>query len=51
MPDFDFAVPGVTSISADLHKYGYAPKNASVVLYRERELRKHAFFVCSSTSM
>jgi sphinganine-1-phosphate aldolase len=30
---FDFSVPGVTSISADLHKYGYAPKNASVVCY------------------
>lgn len=48
--DFDFSVPGVTSISADLHKYGYAPKNASVVLYRDRELRKHAWFVCSSTT-
>jgi len=48
--DFDFSVPGVTSISADLHKYGYAPKNASVVLYRNRDLRKHAWFVCSSTT-
>ncbi len=48
--DFDFSVPGVTSISADLHKYGYAPKNASVVLYRNRELRRHAWFVCSSTT-
>lgn len=47
---FDFSVPGVTSVSADLHKYGYAPKNASVVLYRDRELRKHAWFVCSSTT-
>jgi sphinganine-1-phosphate aldolase len=50
LPDFDFSVPGVTSISADLHKYGYAPKNASVVLYRNRELRKFAWFVCSSTT-
>ena len=50
LPDFDFSVPGVTSISADLHKYGYAPKNASVVLYRDRDLRKHAWFVCSSTT-
>jgi glutamate/tyrosine decarboxylase-like PLP-dependent enzyme len=33
IPDFDFAVPGVTSISADLHKYGYAAKGASTVLY------------------
>lgn len=48
--DFDFSVPGVTSISADLHKYGYAPKNASVVLYRDRDLRKHAWFVCSETT-
>lgn len=50
LTDFDFSVEGVTSISADLHKYGYAPKNASVVLYRNRDLRKHAWFVCSSTT-
>ena len=31
---FDFAVEGVTSISADVHKYGYASKGASVILYR-----------------
>jgi sphinganine-1-phosphate aldolase len=48
--DFDFSVPGVTSISADLHKYGYTPKNASVILYHNRELRKFAWFVCSSTT-
>ncbi len=48
--DFDFSLPGVTSISADLHKYGYTPKNASVILYRNRDLRKHAWFVCSSTT-
>jgi len=48
--DFDFSVPGVTSISADLHKYGYAPKNASVLVYRNRDLRSHAWFVCSSTT-
>ena len=48
--DFDFSVEGVTSVSADLHKYGYAPKNASVICYRDRELRKHAWFVCSSTT-
>jgi glutamate/tyrosine decarboxylase-like PLP-dependent enzyme len=40
-PDFDFSVPGVTSISMDFHKYGYTPKNASMVLYRSRELRRH----------
>lgn len=49
--DFDFSVPGVTSISADLHKYGYTPKNASVILYLNRELRKYAWFVCSSTTL
>lgn len=49
--DFDFSVPGVTSISADLHKYGYTPKNASIILYRNRELRKYAWFVCSSTTL
>ena len=47
---FDFSVDGVTSISADMHKYGYAPKNASVLLYRSRELRKHAIFTCSGTT-
>lgn len=50
LQDFDFSLPGVTSISADLHKYGYTPKNASVILYRNRDLRKHAWFVCSSTT-
>lgn len=44
VPPFDFAVPGVTSMSADLHKYGYAAKGASVVLYRNPELRKHQYF-------
>ncbi len=44
IPPFDFQVEGVSSISADLHKYGYIPKGASVVLYRTGELRKHQFF-------
>ena len=44
VPDFDFAVPGVTSISADLHKYGYCVKGASVVLYRNAALRRGQFF-------
>jgi glutamate/tyrosine decarboxylase-like PLP-dependent enzyme len=47
VPEFDFTVPGVTSISADLHKYGYAAKGASVVLYKNKELRKHQIFACS----
>ncbi len=45
VPDFDFKVPGVTSMSVDLHKYAYAAKGASVVLYRNKELRRHQYFV------
>jgi sphinganine-1-phosphate aldolase len=45
VPPFDFSVPGVTSMSADLHKYGYAAKPASVVLYRTPELRRRQMFV------
>ena len=48
--DFDFSLPGVTSMSVDMHKYGYAPKNASVLLYRNRDLRQHAIFTCSATT-
>jgi sphinganine-1-phosphate aldolase len=44
VPDFDFQVPGVTSISADLHKYGYASKGASLLLYRNRGIRRHQLF-------
>ena len=44
VPDFDFAVPGVWSISADLHKYGMTPRNASLLLFREAALREHAQF-------
>ncbi len=44
VPPFDFSVDGVTSISADLHKYGFAAKGASVVLYKTPELRRHQFF-------
>jgi glutamate/tyrosine decarboxylase-like PLP-dependent enzyme len=45
VPPFDFSVPGVTSMSADLHKFGYAAKPASVVLYRTPELRREQMFV------
>ncbi|MCX8112092.1 MAG: aspartate aminotransferase family protein [Bacteroidia bacterium] len=45
LPPYDFRVEGVTSMSADLHKYGYTPKGASVVLYRDRQLRRYQFFV------
>ena len=47
VPDFDFQVPGVSSISMDLHKYAYTPKGASLVLYRNKDLRKHQLFACS----
>jgi glutamate/tyrosine decarboxylase-like PLP-dependent enzyme len=47
VPEFNLSVPGVTSLSVDLHKYGYAAKNASVILYRDRELRRHQMFACS----
>lgn len=48
IPAFDFSVAGVSSISMDLHKYAFAAKGASVVLYRDRELRRHQIFSCSS---
>jgi sphinganine-1-phosphate aldolase len=47
VPPFDFAVPGVTSMSADLHKYGFAAKGASTVMYRTAALRRHQFYVYS----
>ncbi|KMU88857.1 sphingosine-1-phosphate lyase 1 [Coccidioides immitis H538.4] len=42
---FDFRLPGVTSISVDTHKYGFAPKGNSVVLYRDRVLRSYQYFI------
>lgn len=45
VPPWDFRVDGVTSISADVHKLGYAPKGASVVLHRTKELRRYQTFV------
>jgi len=44
IPPFDFRIPGVTSISADTHKYGYSLKGTSVLLYRNPELRKYQYF-------
>lgn len=41
---FDFRVKGVTSISADVHKYGYAAKGVSVLLYRNEEIRRSQYF-------
>ena len=45
VPEYDFRVPGVSSISLDAHKYGYAPKGVSIILYRKRNLRRKQFFV------
>jgi glutamate/tyrosine decarboxylase-like PLP-dependent enzyme len=47
VPAWDFRVPGVTSISADLHKYGYAAKGASVLLWRSMDFMRHQFFVAT----
>ena len=44
IPAYDFRLPGVTSISADTHKYGYAPKGTSVILYRGLALRRYQYF-------
>ncbi|MEM7184874.1 MAG: aminotransferase class V-fold PLP-dependent enzyme [Spirochaetota bacterium] len=44
VPLFDFRLPGVTSMSVDTHKYGYAAKGTSVVLYRSKELRHFQYF-------
>ncbi|MCA9720180.1 MAG: aspartate aminotransferase family protein [Myxococcales bacterium] len=44
VPEFDLSVPGVSSISIDFHKYAFAPKGASIVLYRDAALRRHQIF-------
>merc|ERR1719228_917377 len=41
---FDFRVPGVTSISADTHKYGFAPKGSSTILYSSKKYRNFQYF-------
>lgn len=47
VPPFDFRLPGVTSISVDTHKFGYAAKGTSVILYRGRELRRYQYFTAT----
>jgi sphinganine-1-phosphate aldolase len=47
---FDFRLRGVTSISCDTHKYGFAPKGNSTVLYRTEKLRSYQYFVDPSWS-
>jgi len=50
IPVFDFRLPGVTSISADTHKYGYALKGSSVVAFRDRALRNAQYFYVTDWS-
>ena len=45
LPEWDFRVPGVSSISADIHKFGYGSKGASVLLFRDMDFLKHQFFI------
>jgi sphinganine-1-phosphate aldolase len=44
VPPFDFSVPGVTSVSVDLHKYAYCPKGTSVLLHASADLRRAQYF-------
>ena len=50
IPVFDLRAPGVTSMSADLHKYGFAAKGASTVTYRDISYLKHQKFVSQDWS-
>ncbi|MDR1512778.1 MAG: aminotransferase class V-fold PLP-dependent enzyme [Propionibacteriaceae bacterium] len=47
LPAWDFRVPGVTSIAADLHKFGFAPKGVSVLLQRGRDHQRRQHFACA----
>ena len=47
---FDFRIPGVTSLSMDLHKYGFAPKGISMMLLRDGALRESQYFACATWS-
>nr|CCA15103.1 unnamed protein product [Albugo laibachii Nc14] len=44
LPKYDFVLPGVTSMSCDAHKYGYAAKGTSLVLYRNKTIRNYQYF-------
>jgi len=46
--EWDFRLPGVTSMSTDLHKFGFAPKGISVLLQRGRDRQRHQYFSCGS---
>ena len=45
IPTFDFRLPGVTSISADVHKFGYGPKGLSVLAWRDASYRRHHYYI------
>jgi sphinganine-1-phosphate aldolase len=48
VPPFDFRVPGVTTMSADVHKYGYCTKGASVVVHRDSDDLRYQYFLYNS---
>eukprot|EP00794_Sanderia_malayensis_P016658 gene16658-18348_t len=50
LPLFDFRLPGVSSISADTHKYGYSPKGSSIIMYNSQDLRHYQFHVAPNWS-
>jgi len=50
IPPYDFSIPGVTSMSADIHKYAYTPKGVSTVMYRNRDFRKFQIFAYADWS-
>lgn len=45
IPKFDFRLPGVSSISCDTHKYGFAPKGSSIIMYRNSKLRECQYYI------
>jgi sphinganine-1-phosphate aldolase len=50
IPVFDFRVPGVTTISADTHKYGYGFKGTSVLAFRDKAIRNSQYFFMTDWS-
>lgn len=50
IPPYDFSVAGVTSMSADIHKYAYTPKGVSTIMYRNRDFRKFQIFAYADWS-
>lgn len=50
LPDFDFRCPGVTSLSCDTHKFGFAPKGTSVIVYRNGDIWTYQFSFCTDWS-